>query len=73
MPSLHSPHPSPGSVGLTLKAGIVTSRKLSGIFHGFCLTFFVLMWTIFQVFIELVTVLLLLFMFWFVAVRHVGS
>ena len=31
------------------------------------------MWTIFKDFIELVTVLLLLFIFWFVAVRHVGS
>ena len=39
-----------------------------------------LMWTIFKVFIELVTMLLLLFMFWFLfvgwfcgAVRHAGS
>ena len=41
---------------------------------------FCLMWTIFKVFIEFVTMLLLLFMFWFLfvgwffwAVRHAGS
>ena len=31
------------------------------------------MWTIFKVFIEVVTALLLLFMFWFLAGRHRGS
>ena len=35
--------------------------------------FFFLMWTIFKVFIELVTVLLLFYVLVFLAVRHVGS
>ena len=32
---------------------------------GFCAFFFFLMWTISKVFVEFVTILLLLFMFWF--------
>ena len=35
--------------------------------------FFFLMWTIFKVFTEFVTILLLFYVFGFLAVRHVGS
>ena len=35
--------------------------------------FFFLKWSILKVFIEFVTILLLLFMFLFLAMRHVGS
>ena len=39
----------------------------------FCFCFFLLMWTIFKIFIELVTVVLLFYVFGVSATRHVGS
>ena len=51
----------------------LNSSFISILFYFFLSFFFFLMWTIFEVFIEFVTILLLFYVLVFLATRHVGS
>ena len=61
------------SFTLIQSASWVSGTFLSFFFFFLNIYIYFLMWTIFKVFIEFVTILLLLFVFGCLAARHVGS